>query len=204
MSDLYSPWNSPGQNTEVGSLSLLHGILPTQGSNAGLPHCWRLFFFFSLPAEPQGKPKNTRAGSLSLLQWILLTKESTGVFCIAGGLFTNWTIREALRMKGEFQSWPWECFWDLVVLLSQHSDLCIKILNDVWMLWVFALGRSFFLFFPFLMQTFPNGKGRKKTQKSLFFLEESFGNMGRKFLALWGRGLHVDISWLLEPITSLC
>ena len=28
---LYSPWNCPGQNTEVGSLSLLQGIFPTQG-----------------------------------------------------------------------------------------------------------------------------------------------------------------------------
>ena len=26
---LYSPWNSPGQNTAVGSLSLLQGIFPT-------------------------------------------------------------------------------------------------------------------------------------------------------------------------------
>ena len=39
---LYSPRNSPGQDTEVGSLSLLQGIFPTQGSNPGLPHCpWR-------------------------------------------------------------------------------------------------------------------------------------------------------------------
>ena len=28
---LYSPWNSPGQNTGVGSLSFLQGIFPTQG-----------------------------------------------------------------------------------------------------------------------------------------------------------------------------
>ena len=28
---LYSPWNSPDQNTGVGSLSLLQGIFPTQG-----------------------------------------------------------------------------------------------------------------------------------------------------------------------------
>ena len=27
---LYSPWDSPGQNTRVGSLSLLQGIFPTQ------------------------------------------------------------------------------------------------------------------------------------------------------------------------------
>ena len=36
---LYSPWDSPGQNTGVGSLSLLQGIFPTQGSNPGLPPC---------------------------------------------------------------------------------------------------------------------------------------------------------------------
>ena len=36
---LYSPWNSPGQNAGVGSLSLLQGIFPTQGSNPGLLHC---------------------------------------------------------------------------------------------------------------------------------------------------------------------
>ena len=33
---LYSPWNSPGQNTGVGSLSLFQGIFPTQASNPGL------------------------------------------------------------------------------------------------------------------------------------------------------------------------
>ena len=36
---LYSPWNSPGQNTRVGSLSRLQGIFPNQGLNPGLPHC---------------------------------------------------------------------------------------------------------------------------------------------------------------------
>ena len=36
---LYSPWNSPGQNTGVGSLSFLQGIFQTQGLNPGLSHC---------------------------------------------------------------------------------------------------------------------------------------------------------------------
>ena len=41
---IYSLRNSPGQDTEVGSLSLLQGIFPTQGSNPGLPHCrWILY-----------------------------------------------------------------------------------------------------------------------------------------------------------------
>ena len=35
---LYSPWNSSGRNTEVGSHSLFQGIFPTQGSNQGLLH----------------------------------------------------------------------------------------------------------------------------------------------------------------------
>ena len=41
---LQSPWNSPGQNTGVGTCSLLQGIFPTQGSNPGLPQCrWILY-----------------------------------------------------------------------------------------------------------------------------------------------------------------
>ena len=32
-------WNSPGQNTGMGSLSLLQGIFPTQRLNPGLSHC---------------------------------------------------------------------------------------------------------------------------------------------------------------------
>ena len=36
---LYSPWDSPDQNTGVGSCSLLQGIFPTQRLNPGLPHC---------------------------------------------------------------------------------------------------------------------------------------------------------------------
>ena len=50
---LYSPWNSPGQNTGVSSLSLLQRIFPTQGSNPGLPHCRQILYQLS----HQGSPK---------------------------------------------------------------------------------------------------------------------------------------------------
>ena len=70
--ELYSPWNSPGQNTGVSNHSLLQGFFPTQGSNPGLPHCRQIL----LPTEPLGKPKNTGVGSLSLLQGIFPTQES--------------------------------------------------------------------------------------------------------------------------------
>ena len=56
---LYSPWDSPGQNTGVGSLSLLQGIFLTQGSNPGLPHCrWILY-------------QLNHKGSPRILEWIV-------------------------------------------------------------------------------------------------------------------------------------
>ena len=45
---LYSPWDSPGQNTGVGSLSLLQWIFPTQGLKPRSP----ALRADSLPAEP--------------------------------------------------------------------------------------------------------------------------------------------------------
>ena len=44
-------WNSPGENTGVGSLSLLQGIFPTQGSNPGLPHSRQILY--------KGSPKES-------------------------------------------------------------------------------------------------------------------------------------------------
>ena len=85
---LYSPGNSSGPNTGVGSLSLLQGIFPTLGSNPGLPHCrWILY-----QLSHQGSPR--------ILEWVAYPFSSgsscsrnwTGVSCIAGGFFTNWTI----------------------------------------------------------------------------------------------------------------
>ena len=50
----YSPWDSTGQNTGVGSLSLLRQIFPTQESNQGLPHCRQILYQLS----HNGSPKN--------------------------------------------------------------------------------------------------------------------------------------------------
>ena len=66
----YRPWNSPGQNTGVGSLSLLQGIFPTQGSNPGLLHRRRILDQLSHKESPR-----TEVGSLSLLQGIFPTQE---------------------------------------------------------------------------------------------------------------------------------
>ena len=55
---LCSPCNSPGQNTRVGSLSLLQGIVPIQGSNPGLPHCRQILYQLS------------HKGSPGILEWV--------------------------------------------------------------------------------------------------------------------------------------
>ena len=90
---IYSPWNSPGQNTGVGSLSLLQGIFPTQGSNPGLPHCsWILY-----PLSHKGSPRIPEWVAYPFSSRSFLPRNWTRVSCIAGGFFTNWAIREALN-----------------------------------------------------------------------------------------------------------
>ena len=63
---LYSPWNSPGQNTGVGSLCRAKPRIEPRSPTLQAD---------SSPAEPQGKPKNTGVGSLSLLQWTFPVQE---------------------------------------------------------------------------------------------------------------------------------
>ena len=65
---LYSPWNSPGQNTGVGSLQ---GIFPTQGSNPGLPHCRQILYQLSHQMSGKGDlnqranlPANKKTGPI--------------------------------------------------------------------------------------------------------------------------------------------
>ena len=63
---LYTPGHSPGQNTGVGSLSLLQGIVPTQGSNPGLSHCrWILY---QLSHKGSSDPKNSWQRTSALRQ----------------------------------------------------------------------------------------------------------------------------------------
>ena len=66
---LYSPRNSPGQNTGVGSLSLLQGIFPTQESNQGLLHCRQILYQLSY----QGSPNKLRMSQVRLdtTYWVI-------------------------------------------------------------------------------------------------------------------------------------
>ena len=88
---LYSSWNSPGQNTGVGSLSLLQGIFPIQGLNPGFSHCRQILYHLSHKGTPR------------ILEWVAYPfssessqlRNGTEISYIAGGFFTNWAIREA-------------------------------------------------------------------------------------------------------------
>ena len=102
---LYSPWNSPGQNTGVGSLSLLQGILPTRGRNPSFPHCrWILY-----QLSHQGSPR--------ILEWLAYSfsggsfwpRNPTGVSGIAGRFFTNRVNRdEWMWLLINSQAEPWQ------------------------------------------------------------------------------------------------
>ena len=76
----------------MGSLSLLQGIFPTQGSYSGLSHYRQILCQLSHKGSPR------------ILEWVAHPFSSgsswprnwTRVSCIAGGFFTNWARREAL------------------------------------------------------------------------------------------------------------
>ena len=101
---LYSPWNSPGQNTGVSSLSLLQGIFPTQGLNPGLPDCRQILYQLS------------RKGSPGILEWVAYPFSSrssgpgsqTGVSCIL--LWVLMTLAVSRRTDKVFCRMP--LIWD--------------------------------------------------------------------------------------------
>ena len=80
-----TPWtiqsmNSLGQNMGVGSLSVLQGIIPTQGSNPALPHCRQILYQLSLqwscsarsPSPRSGKktPRNNATCNRGIYYWL--------------------------------------------------------------------------------------------------------------------------------------
>ena len=104
---LCSPWNSLGQNTGVGSLSLFQGIFPTQGSNPGLPHYGQSLYQLSHKGSPR------------ILEWVAYpfstgssqTRNQTGVSCITCGLFWSTLVLAFLYPH----SLPW---WSYFTILN--------------------------------------------------------------------------------------
>ena len=112
---VYSPWNSPGQNTGVGCLSLLQGLFLTQGSNPCLPHCRRILYQLSHKGSPR------------ILEWIAYPfasrssqpRNQTRIFCIVGGFICLASINWGLKV-GRICS---ECWADLEMNLAHPLTL---------------------------------------------------------------------------------
>ena len=121
---LYSPWNSPDQNTGVGSRSSLQWIFPTQGWNPALLHCRILAAAAAkshqscltlrdpMDCSPPGssvhgifQARVLEWGAISsrILEWAAILysrwsswpRDGNRVSCLAGGFFTVWATREA-------------------------------------------------------------------------------------------------------------
>ena len=103
---LYSPWDSPGQNTGVGSLSLLQEIFPTQGSNPGLPHCRQILYQLGHKGSPR------------ILEWVAYPfsrgssqpRNQTRVFYLqADSLPTELSGKPLLCLKDYYNMNSWTC-----------------------------------------------------------------------------------------------
>ena len=84
---IYSPWNSLGQNTGVGSLSLLQGIFPIQESNRALLH-WRRILY-QLSYQSYGFSRS------HTWMWELDHKEG---WTLKNSCFWGWCWRRLLRV----------------------------------------------------------------------------------------------------------
>ena len=105
---LYSPWNSPGQNTGMGSHSLLQRIFPTQGLNPGLQHCRRILYQLS----HQVSPRILLCVAYPFSSGSSQSRNQTGVSCISGGFFISW-----LLLKGLFKyCWNWHMSTTILIL----------------------------------------------------------------------------------------
>ena len=108
---LYSPWNSPGQNTGLGSLSLLHGIFPTQGLNPDLPHCRQILYQLSHKASREGSCCQTKSTV------VFYKFQDCSVF-VGENLLpsTRWKLRLFFV-----------CTWDFLFLLLTVKILCVTV-----------------------------------------------------------------------------
>ena len=92
-----SPWNSPGQNTGVGSLSLVQRI-PTPGSNPGLPHFRQIPYQLSHKGSPSHRTEvfisqNPKTLKASLWTGVTLLSPTGAVRSTWEALLVLWVER---------------------------------------------------------------------------------------------------------------
>ena len=121
---LYSPWNSPGQNTGEGSCSLLQAIFPTQGLNTCLSHCRQILYQLS----QQGSPRIPEWLAYPFSSVSSQGRNPNGVFYISGGFFTNQAIREAQYFIVVQRNAKYFCiltFYNVTLIISSNK-FCVE------------------------------------------------------------------------------
>ena len=150
----YSPWNSPGHNTGVGSRSLLQGIFPTLGSNPGLLHCRLILYQLSHQRSPYthltGHPLVSAGGWVQMIS--LNTRGLRNVFLILTKLMlSNGIQRVDWRSSihsycALLENYPWkiknQARWLIglhcldpateVLLLDKGLTWCRSVVPRVW------------------------------------------------------------------------
>jgi len=122
---LFSPWNSPGQNTGGGSLSLLQGIFPTQELNPGLLHCrWLLY-----QLNHKGSPRILECVAYPFSRGSSWLRNQTRISCIAGDLDS---IPGLGRSLGEGKGYPLQYSG-----LENSMDWIVHGVSKSWTWWGF-------------------------------------------------------------------
>ena len=128
MSDSLRPrglWNSLGQNTRVGGLSLFQGIFPTQEWDPGLPHYRQILYQLS------------HKGRQRILEWVAYPfssgsswpRSQTRVSCITGGFFTNWAMIQITLNSIHFSLSPCQILIHATIISSPGD--CNRLLTKL-------------------------------------------------------------------------
>ena len=138
---LYSPWNSLGQNTGVGTLSLLQGIFPMQRLNPGLPYCRQILYQLSHKGSTHIYINIWYLIFSDLLHsaWHTLgpsTSQQMTQFC-----FFSWLIFYCIYIP--HHHYPFFSWWTFRLL--PHPGYCKQYLNELW-------GTCVFLNYGFLLE----------------------------------------------------
>ena len=121
---LYSPWNSPGQNAGVCSLSLLQRVFPTQKLNRDLLHCRCILYQLSYQGSPTRSCLTlcnpidcSLLGSsvhgisqAKILEWVAIPfsrgpsqpKDQTLISCLGRQILYHWATLEAHTLSFTF------------------------------------------------------------------------------------------------------
>ena len=124
---LLCPWDFPGQDTGVGCYFLLQGIFPTQGSNLGLLHCSRLFYWLSYKGSLQVTNLDSIIKRRDITMPTKVHKVKTTVFLAVMYRYENWTIKKADHWRTDaFKLWCWRKLFRVPWIATRSNQSILK------------------------------------------------------------------------------